>query len=80
MTRRKRYDEFDDDVRVTDRQGPIRGRIEWERAGLREARRMRATGETVGHVDPPPADAALDQAPTWSRTSARSWPRSTPAA
>jgi hypothetical protein len=62
MTRRKRYDESDDDgVRVTDQQGrPIRGRNEWERAVLAEARRMRATGQIVGHVDPPPVPAALD--------------------
>jgi hypothetical protein len=61
MTRRKRYDEFDDGVRVTDPRGrPITGRTPYERAALAEARRMRTAGEVVGHVDPPPVAAALD--------------------
>jgi hypothetical protein len=62
MTRRKRPDEFDDDgVRVTDQQGrPIRGRTEWERAVIAEARRMRAASQIVGQVSPPPVAAALD--------------------
>lgn len=68
MTRRKRFDEFDefdefDDAgpRVTDPRGRrIRGRTPYERGALAEARRMRAAGERVGHVDPPPVAAALD--------------------
>jgi hypothetical protein len=61
MTGRRRLDQFDDGVRVTDPQGrPIRGRTEWERAVLREARRMRAAWEVVGHVDPTPLADALD--------------------
>jgi hypothetical protein len=64
MTVRKLLDKLDDDgPRVFDPQGRrIRGRTPWERAVLEEARRMRATGQTVGHVDPPPAAAVdLDQ-------------------
>lgn len=62
MTRRKRYDEFDDDgPRVFTPDGRrIRGRTPYERAALTEAGRMRAAGEVLGHVEPPPVAAALD--------------------
>lgn len=62
MTRRKQYDEFDDEgPRVFTPDGRrIRGRTPYERAALAEARRMRAAGERVGHVDLPPVAAALD--------------------
>ena len=62
MTRRKRYNEFDDEgPQVFTPDGRrIRGRTPYERAALAEARRMRAAGERVGHVVPPPVAAALD--------------------
>jgi hypothetical protein len=42
------------------RDRPITGRTEWERAVIAKARHMRATGEVVGHVDPPPVAEALN--------------------
>jgi hypothetical protein len=61
VTGRKRPDEFDDYVRVFDHRGRrLRGRTDWERAAIAEARRMRAAGQIVGQVGPLPVAAALD--------------------
>jgi hypothetical protein len=39
---------------------PLRGRTPWQRAAIETARRMRAAGQKVGQVVPPPVADALD--------------------
>ena len=62
MSVRKLLEQLDDDgPRVFTPNGRrIRGRTPYERAALAEARRMRAAGEPVGRVVPPPVAEALD--------------------